>query len=107
MEQNNRKAWLYLLPAMAFLGVFLVYPLVDVLVYSFEECQSFHLTTNPTALLLCGEKDQAGDVRTFNRKWTVGEDIPLVWVPGAGHNSNVDNPAFVNDRIERFLAELG
>ena len=33
MEQNNRKAWLYLLPAMAFLGVFLVYPLVDVLVY--------------------------------------------------------------------------
>ena len=30
MEQNNRKAWLYLLPAMAFLGVFLVYPLVDV-----------------------------------------------------------------------------
>ena len=37
MEQNNRKAWLYLLPAMAFLGVFLVYPLMDVLVYSFEE----------------------------------------------------------------------
>ena len=24
------------------------------LVYSFAECQSFHLTTNPTALLLCG-----------------------------------------------------
>ena len=59
------------------------------------------------ALLLCGEKDQAGDVRPFNRKWTVGENIPLVWVPGAGHNSNVDNPAFVNDQIERFLAKLG
>ena len=37
MEQNNRKGWLYLLPAMAFLGLFLVYPLVDVLIYSFEE----------------------------------------------------------------------
>ena len=37
MEQNNRKAWLYLLPAIAFLGVFMVYPLFDVLVYSFEE----------------------------------------------------------------------
>ena len=37
MEQNNRKAWLYLLPAIAFLGVFMVYPLADVLVYSFEE----------------------------------------------------------------------
>ena len=41
MEQNNRKSWLYLLPAMAFLGVFLVYPLVDVLVYSFEEGFNF------------------------------------------------------------------
>ena len=41
MEQNNRKAWLYLLPAMAFLGGFLVYPLVDVLVYSFEEGFNF------------------------------------------------------------------
>ena len=37
MEGKNWKAWLYLLPAMAFLGVFMVYPLFDVLVYSFEE----------------------------------------------------------------------
>ena len=37
MEQNNRKGWLYLLPAMVFLGLFLVYPLIDVFVYSFEE----------------------------------------------------------------------
>jgi len=36
---NNKslKGWLYLLPAIAFLGVFMVYPLVDVFVYSFEE----------------------------------------------------------------------
>ena len=37
MEKNNLKAWLYLLPAILFLGVFMVYPLVDVLIYSFEE----------------------------------------------------------------------
>ncbi len=37
MEKNNLKAWLYLLPAILFLGVFLVYPLIDVLIYSFEE----------------------------------------------------------------------
>ena len=37
MDNRNWKAWLYLLPAIAFLGVFMVYPLVDVLVYSFEE----------------------------------------------------------------------
>ena len=37
MERNNHKAWLYLLPAVLFLGVFMLYPLVDVVVYSFEE----------------------------------------------------------------------
>ena len=37
MERNNQKAWLYLLPAVLFLGVFMLYPLVDVFVYSFEE----------------------------------------------------------------------
>ena len=36
-KQNNLKGWLYLLPAMLFLGFFMVYPLVDVFVYSFEE----------------------------------------------------------------------
>jgi len=37
MENNNKKAWLYLLPAILFLVVFMVYPLIDVLIYSFEE----------------------------------------------------------------------
>ncbi len=37
MENKSFKAWLYLLPAVLFLGVFLVYPLVDVFIYSFEE----------------------------------------------------------------------
>jgi multiple sugar transport system permease protein len=37
MEKQNLKGWLYLLPAMLFLGVFMVYPLVDVFIYSFEE----------------------------------------------------------------------
>lgn len=36
-DNRNWKAWLYLLPAILFLGVFMVYPLVDVFVYSFEE----------------------------------------------------------------------
>ena len=36
-ENNNLKAWLYLLPAMLFLGVFMVYLLIDVFIYSFEE----------------------------------------------------------------------
>ncbi|MBR3304711.1 MAG: sugar ABC transporter permease [Christensenellaceae bacterium] len=34
---NKAKGWLYLLPALLFLGAFMVYPLIDVLIYSFEE----------------------------------------------------------------------
>lgn len=41
MEKNNPKGWLYLLPAIAFLGVFMVYPLIDVLIYSLEEGYNF------------------------------------------------------------------
>ena len=37
MEYKSNKGWLYLLPACLFLGVFLVYPLIDVFIYSFEE----------------------------------------------------------------------
>ena len=37
MEKNDLKGWLYLLPAMLFLGFFMVYPLIDVFIYSFEE----------------------------------------------------------------------
>lgn len=37
MEKRSAKGWLYLLPAILFLGVFMVYPLIDVFIYSFEE----------------------------------------------------------------------
>ena len=37
MEKTSLKGWLYLLPAVLFLGVFMVYPLIDVFIYSFEE----------------------------------------------------------------------
>ena len=37
MENRSWKGWLYLLPAILFLGVFMVYPLIDVFIYSFEE----------------------------------------------------------------------
>ena len=37
MDKKSMKGWLYLLPAIFFLGVFMVYPLIDVFVYSVEE----------------------------------------------------------------------
>ena len=39
--KKDMKAWLCLLPAVLFLGVFMVYPLIDVFVYSFEEGFNF------------------------------------------------------------------
>ena len=38
---KNLKGWLYLLPAFVFIGIFMVYPLIDVLIYSFEEGFNF------------------------------------------------------------------
>ena len=41
MNNNSWKPWLYLLPALLFLGVFMVYPLIDVFIYSAEEGYNF------------------------------------------------------------------
>ncbi len=41
MKNSNVKAWLYLTPAILFLVFFMIYPLVDVFVYSFEEGYNF------------------------------------------------------------------
>ena len=55
------------------------------------------------AILICGEKDQAGDVKPFNRKWAKGDGLDLRWIEGAGHNSNTDKPDEVNAIIEELL----
>ncbi len=41
MNKQSLKSWLYLLPAILFLGVFMVYPLFDVMIYSVEEGYNF------------------------------------------------------------------
>lgn len=38
---KDLKGWLYLLPAFIFIAVFMIYPLIDVLIYSFEEGFNF------------------------------------------------------------------
>ncbi len=45
-KKNNLKAWLYLLPSILFLGAFMVYPLIDVFIYSFEEGYNFASQTS-------------------------------------------------------------
>lgn len=41
MIPEKLKPWLYLLPALLFLAVFMVYPLIDVCIYSVEEGYNF------------------------------------------------------------------
>lgn len=41
MDKKSMKGWLYLIPAVLFLGFFMVYPLIDVFIYSFEEGYNF------------------------------------------------------------------
>jgi len=41
MDKKSFKGWLYLLPAFLFLVFFMIYPLIDVFVYSFEEGFNF------------------------------------------------------------------
>lgn len=58
------------------------------------------------ALLICGEKDGAGSAKRYNRAWNRQDGLPLVWAPGAGHNSNTDAPGLVNGEIEKFVSSL-
>ncbi len=57
-------------------------------------------------LLLCGEKDAAGFTKNYNKQWSKGEGYELIMVPNAGHNSNTDDPDFVNRSIDTFLQKL-
>ncbi|RKJ40695.1 alpha/beta hydrolase [Acutalibacter sp. 1XD8-33] len=59
-----------------------------------------------STLLLCGERDGAGSSRRYNRAWTKRTGFPLVWLKGAGHNSNTDAPEEVNRRIDGFAREI-
>ncbi len=58
------------------------------------------------ALLICGEKDRAGSCVRYNKAWHKKTGIPIEWIPGAGHNSNTDNPGLVNGLIEGFVRNL-
>lgn len=58
------------------------------------------------ALLICGKKDQAASTRRYNRMWTKKEDLPLIWIEGAGHNSNTDKPKQVNRLILNFVRSI-
>ncbi len=58
-------------------------------------------------LLLLGEHDRIGKVKQYCRKWVQKTGYPILIIKNAGHNSNVDNPDEVNQRIKEFLERHG
>lgn len=58
------------------------------------------------ALLICGDKDHAGSCIRYNKAWHKKTGLPLVWIKGAGHNSNTDAPEEVNRLIREFLLKV-
>ena len=58
------------------------------------------------AILICGEKDQAGSAKSYNRRWAKKEGLPIYWIKEAGHNSNTDKPEEVNQIIRDFVGSL-
>ena len=58
------------------------------------------------ALLICGEKDRAGSCVRCNKAWHKKTGIPIVWLPGVGHNANTDAPVRVNALIADFVLGL-
>ncbi len=57
-------------------------------------------------LLMIGEKDNTGKVKTYNRLWSAKTGFPLITIKNAAHNSNVDQPDDVNKHIEKFISKL-
>lgn len=57
-------------------------------------------------LLIVGKKDRTGKVIAYNKAWAKRTGFPLLLIPNAAHNSNVDNPSAVNCAVWDFIAQL-
>jgi 3-oxoadipate enol-lactonase len=59
------------------------------------------------ALLVHGQRDHIGDIVTDMRAWAQREPLATYAViPGAGHASNLDNPAAFTDLLVEFIDDL-
>lgn len=59
-----------------------------------------------SVVIVCGTKDMAGSSKRYSRIWAQRTGIPLYWIEGAGHNSNIDAPDEVNAIIEQFARSV-
>ncbi|ARF17810.1 alpha/beta fold hydrolase [Sporosarcina ureae] len=61
---------------------------------------------NFPVLLVMGEKDNTGNVKKYNSKWSTQNGYQLVVISDAAHNSNVDNYNEFNNVLADFLSQL-
>jgi len=61
---------------------------------------------NFPVLLVIGEKDNTGNVKKYNKKWSTQSGYQLVVISDAAHNSNVDNYNDFNNVLSGFLSRL-
>lgn len=64
------------------------------------------METGCPLLILCGEHDRTGRVKSYCKSWATITGAPLVWIKNAAHNANADNPGQVNAEIAAFLRSL-
>lgn len=57
-------------------------------------------------LILCGDKDKAGLTKNYNKRWAKKTGHFFEMIPGAGHNSNSDQPDMVNLYIDEFVKKI-
>ncbi len=58
------------------------------------------------AILICGEKDQAGSCIRYAKAWHKDSGIRLEWIKNAGHKANTDQPEIVNGLIEELIQKV-
>lgn len=62
--------------------------------------------TDCPVLILCGEKDSTGKVKQYCIQWARKTGYPLIFIKGAKHFANGDNPGQVNREIEKFIESV-
>jgi pimeloyl-ACP methyl ester carboxylesterase len=66
--------------------------------------QSGEAVVRCPVLIVYGEHDRTGKVRSYCDRWAAQEKHPLKIIANAAHNANMDNPTEFNRVLEEFLA---
>ncbi len=74
-----------------------------ILAEALEKKRSYVL--KPPSMLIYGEKDHS--YFKYNKTLHQTSEIPIIWIPNAGHHAGTDQPEIVNGLIESFIQKLG